>query len=176
MSSLDLAAAIGQFARQAAALKAVFSPRQLARLAGGLARLGRQHAFFKDRLGFFGILLKETTPSFSFTACCTNDSTSGFSSLSFVWLSNCGSGSLTLMIATNPSRTSSPLGRMSFIRFFGLGIPIDRAGQGGLKPAQMRAAVVVVDVVGEGQQRFVVPVVILHRDFDDQPARGVFLR
>ncbi len=85
---------------------------------------------------------------------CTNDSTSVFSSLSLVWLSNCGSGSFTLMMATSPSRTSSPLGRVSLSQPGCFGVAIDGAGEGGLEAAQVRAAVVVVDVVGEGEDAF----------------------
>ena len=50
------------------------------------------------------------------------------------------------------------------------GVAVDRAGQRGLEAAQVRAAVVVVDVVGEGQDRLVVAVVVLQRDFDDRAA------
>ena len=44
-----------------------------------------------------------------------------------------------------------------------------------LKAAQMRAAVVVVDVVGEGEDGLVVAVVVLHRDFDDELLLRIFL-
>ena len=46
--------------------------------------------------------------SFSFSIISTMPLTSLFPSLVFVWPSNCGRGSLTLMTAVSPSRTSSP--------------------------------------------------------------------
>ena len=46
----------------------------------------------------------------------TNDLASVLPSLVLVWPSNCGSASLTWMIAVRPSRTSSPVRLSSFSR------------------------------------------------------------
>ncbi len=50
----------------------------------------------------------------SLTAAETKVSISGFRSFSLGWLLNVGLGSLTLTIATSPSRRSSPVGAGSF--------------------------------------------------------------
>ena len=52
----------------------------------------------------------------SFTAFCVNDFASVFPSFVFVCPSNCGSPNLIETIAVNPSRTSSPVRRSSFLR------------------------------------------------------------
>jgi hypothetical protein len=67
------------------------------------------------------------------------------------------------------------VGRISFINPAALGVAIDRAGQGGFEAAQMRAAFVGVDVVGETLDRLVVAVVVLQRHFDDEIGLRVFL-
>ena len=53
-------------------------------------------------------------PSRSFTTRWTKPLTSVLPSLVFVWPSNCGSASLTEMIAVRPSRMSSPVSLSSF--------------------------------------------------------------
>ena len=52
-------------------------------------------------------------PSLSFISCTTNERTGVLPSLVLVWPSNCGSASLTEMIAVRPSRMSSPDSRSS---------------------------------------------------------------
>ena len=147
-----LAAAVGELAGQAAAFQAVLAAGQLPRLAGRLAGLGG-HASpsRRSRLASLGFSSKKR-PSFSLTADCTKPSTSLLPSLSFVWPSNCGSGIFTLMTAISPSRTSSPVGRDVLESALLLGVAVDGAGEGGLEPAQVRAALVGVDVVGEGER------------------------
>jgi hypothetical protein len=110
------------------------------------------------------------------TACETKPSISGLRSFSLGWLLKVGSGSFTLTTAIRPSRRSSPVGTGSFsLMIPALGVAVDRAGQGDLEALGVRAAVDVVDVVGEGQHHLVVAVVVLHRDFADERWTRVFL-
>jgi hypothetical protein len=115
-------------------------------------------------------------PSRSLTIASTMPLTSVFPSFVFVWPSNCGCGIFTLMTAVSPSRMSSPemLSLRSFARLFAaayaLMVRVSAAGT-----REVRAAVVRVDVVGEGVDRLGVAVVPLQRDLDvdavaDSPA------
>ncbi len=60
------------------------------------------------RLAAAGVVSRNS-PSRSLTTRVTIPSTSALASLILVWLSNCGSGTLTLTIAASPSRKSSPV-------------------------------------------------------------------
>ena len=88
--------------------------------------------------------------------------------MSLVCEENFGSGTLTDSTAVSPSRQSSPVSAtFSFlVEAGGFGIaghlPRQRAAEAG----QMRAAVALRDVVGEGQHVLVVAVVPPHRDLD----------
>ena len=94
--------------------------------------------------------------------------TSALPSLAFVWPSNCGSSSLTLITAVRPSRTSSPLRFGSdVLEDAGLAGPVvERRGQRGPEAGDVRAAVDRVDVVGEGEDVLGVGVVVLEGDLD----------
>ena len=102
-----------------------------------------------------------TTPS-------TTGRTSDETSLSLVCEENFGSGTLTESTQVRPSRQSSPVSvdlfRLASAGAFG--IAGDLAGQRGAEAGEMRAAVALRDVVGEGQHVLVVAVVPPQRDFD----------
>jgi hypothetical protein len=69
----------------------------------------------------------------------------------------------------SPSRTSSPESASSppFLKRPALaGVVVDGAGQRGLEAGEVRAALVGVDVVDEGERVLVVAVVVLQRDLD----------
>jgi hypothetical protein len=85
--------------------------------------------------------------------------TSEETSLSFGWLLNFGSGCLTETTAVRPSLMSSP----PRPAFRSLNSPADCAYA---EPGQVGAAVLVLDVVGEAEDRVLERVVPLHRDLD----------
>ena len=104
----------------------------------------------------------------SVTTAWTMPLTSALPSLAFVWPSNCGSVSLTLMTAVSPSRTSSPerLASLS-VRAFRTARPVvEGAGERGAEAGDVRAAVDRVDVVGEGEHVLGKAVVVLEGDLD----------
>ncbi len=104
----------GSFSEQSASLpgkpadsKAPFlRVSSLALRAASLARLASSDfsSILFATLGFSS----RNAPSFSFTVEATRPSNSELPSFVFVWPSNCGSGTHTLIIAVTPSRTSSP--------------------------------------------------------------------
>ena len=104
----------------------------------------------------------------SVTAFWTAPLTSALPSFAFVWPSNCGSVSLTLMTAVRPSRTSSPERFASeSLRIAGAaGVVVERPGQRRPEAGDVGAAVDGVDVVGEGEDVLGVGVVVLERDLD----------
>ena len=115
---VGFAAAIGELAGQTDCLRAN-SCGASARAPCAPLRAPRRRACLSRKsprasLGFSS----RNEPSFSFTADCTNPSTSMFSSLSLVWLQTAARGFSREMIAIKPSRRSSPLGRMSFSSSF----------------------------------------------------------
>jgi len=88
--------AIGQLAREGAGVERAFAPGQFLGLAGGLADTCGIQAFEGDLFGSAGCSSRYS-PSFSFTSASTNPLTSLFPSFVFVWPSNCGSCTLTLI-------------------------------------------------------------------------------
>ena len=111
-------------------------------------------------------------PIASATAVWTWPLTSALPSLAFVWPSNCGSVSLTLMTAVRPSRTSSPRQvAVGVLEDAGPACPVVQgARQGGPEPGHVRAAVDRVDVVREGEHVLGVGVVVLEGDLDHRRA------
>ena len=106
------------------------------------------------------------SPNFSLTIVSTRPLMSGLFSRPLVCPSNCGLARRTLMTAVRPSRTSSPL-RLAFRSFRRLrpaGVVVDGARQRRSKPDDVGAAVVGVDVVGEGEYGLCVAVVVLEGD------------
>ncbi len=113
-----------------------------------------------------GGFCSRSAPSRSFTNACTVPAISEFS-LPLVCPSNCGCGSFTLITATRPSRTSSPV-RFSFTSLNSPSLlpdAVDGPRQRGPEPGQMRAAIHRIDVVREAEDRLRVAVVVLQRDF-----------
>jgi hypothetical protein len=106
--------AVGELAGQAAAaeqaLAAAAASRALRAASRANPALCALRAMSLPSLGFFS----NHSPSRSLTTFCTNDFVSVLPSLVLVCPSNCGSASLTLTIATRPSRTSSPVRLASF--------------------------------------------------------------
>ena len=102
--------AVGELARQRAAVERALAPDELARLARRLARARRVDRLHDDPLRDAGFSSRNA-PSFSLTIASTMPLTSLLPSLVLVCPSNCGCGILTLMTAVRPSRTSSPLMR-----------------------------------------------------------------
>ena len=95
--------------------------------------------------------------------------TSEETSLSLVCEENFGSWTLTETTAVRPSRQSSPerlVSLRALVRPLLLGVLLDRARQRRLEALEVRAAVAVVDRVGEGEDRLGVAVVPLQRDLD----------
>ena len=95
--------------------------------------------------------------------------TSEETSFSLVWDENFGSGTFTENTQVSPSRASSPE-RLTF-SFVAMpleesGVVIDDAGQRAPKTAQMRAAILLGNVVGEGQDGLVITVIPPQRGFD----------
>ena len=108
----------------------------------------------------------------SVTAVWTWPFTSALPSLAFVWPSNWGSVSFTLMTAVRPSRTSSPE-RLPSDRLEDAGLArpvVQRARQRGPEAGDVGAAVDRVDVVREGEDGLRVRVVVLERDLDQRRA------
>ena len=124
----------------------------LAGLAGSLAGLQRLGGLADDALGRRGVLLQVLGRGPGSTAFCTSGRISVLPSFVFVWPSNCGSCSFTEMMAAKPSRVSSPerFGSFSFRMPLRAGVIVDGTRDGLLEAVQMRAALVGVDVVGEG--------------------------
>ena len=104
----------------------------------------------------------------SLTICSTMPLTSELPSLVLVCPSNCGFGSLTAITAASPSRMSSPVGvsLRSLKKPLARRVAVDGAGQRALEADEVRAALVGVDVVGEGEDLLVVAVVPLHGDLE----------
>ena len=111
-------------------------------------------------------------PRLSATAVWTAPLTSALPSLAFVWPSNWGSVSLTLMTAVRPSRTSSPDRLPSAsLRTPGAMRPVvQRAGQRRPEPGDVGPAVGGVDVVREREDVLGVGVVVLEGDLDGRRA------
>ena len=109
----------------------------------------------------------------SLTRLSTMPLTSELPSLPLVWPSNCGFGTLTETTAERPSRVSSPwISPTSFRRLLAWAKAVEAAGEAPLKPDEVGAAVVGVDVVGEAEDVLVVAVVPLHRDLDHDAVPG----
>ena len=108
------------------------------------------------------------SPSLRLTVSLTRPSTGGLPSLVFVWPSNCGSASFTEITAVRPSRTSSPerFGSFSLSSALLAAVGVDRARQRRAEAREVRAALVGVDVVREGEDGLLVGGVPLHRDLD----------
>ena len=88
----------------------------------------------------------------SFVARCTRVLISGLPSLPFVCPSNCGSRIRTEMMATIPSRMSSPvrLSSFSFRMVLRPGVLVDDGREGGAEALDVGPALDRVDAVGEG--------------------------
>ena len=126
--------------------------------------------FSKIDLGFLRVFLEVTAPSFSFTADCDEPFDLDVQQLVLRLAFELRLGDLDADDGDQALARSSPLGRTSLSQPVLLGVAVDRAGQRGLEAAEVRAAVVVVDVVGEGEDRLVVAVVVLQRDLDHRAA------
>jgi hypothetical protein len=88
---------------------------------------------------------------------------------SLVCEENFGSGSFTEMTAVRPSRASSPRASLFVLLLRArpaLGVGVDRARERRLEALEVRAAVAVVDVVGERVDLLAVAVVPLQRDLE----------
>jgi hypothetical protein len=107
--------AVDQLAGQApTAEQPLAVTREIPGLAGShRACDGRGNGLTSDLFTLSGFFSNHS-PSWSFTSFCTNVFASVLPSLVFVWPSNCGSRSFTLMIAVRPSRMSSPVRFASF--------------------------------------------------------------
>ena len=158
--------AVGQLAGQVVVVEPLL-PGELARLARGLAGLGRVHALLGD-LPRGGGSSSKAWASLSLTTDSTRPRTSLLPSLALVWPSNWGSGRRTEMTAVRPSRTSSPRDRAleGLEEAVGLGVGADRPGERRAEAGEVGAALARVDVVGEGEDDLLVAVVVLERDLD----------
>ena len=159
--------AVGELARQRQPVEGALAEHEVARLAGGLARPRGRQALLDDPAAVAGFSSRYWL-RLSVTAVWTWPFTSALPSLAFVWPSNCGSVSLTLMTAVRPSRTSSP----ERLPSPSLSTPALRAQSfselvsAARKPVTWRAAVDGVDVVREREDVLGVRVVVLERDLD----------
>ena len=101
--------AIGELAGQAGDVERALAPRQLARLARGLARLRGLDDLADDDARFAPDAPRTIAPSSSLTRPSTTGRTSEETSLSLVCEENFGSGHLTESTQVRPSRQSSPV-------------------------------------------------------------------
>jgi hypothetical protein len=158
--------AVGELAREARDVERALAD-DLARLARGVARLRREDGLLDDLLGRRRVLLEER-PSLSETTFSTMPFTSLETSFDFVCESNDGSGCFTLMTQVRPSRMSSPARPCfrSLKRFCAGAVVVDRLRERRAKTREVRAAVLVVDVVRVAIDLLGVRGVPLQRDLD----------
>ena len=106
--------------------------------------------------------------SFSPTVDSTADLTSDETSLSLVCEENFGSGTLTESTAVSPFPDVVPR-RLDFRllrQSVGIHVLIERPGEGGAEPGEMRSSVALGDIVREAENVLLIRVVPLHCELD----------
>ena len=160
--------AVGELAGQARDIERALAAGHLARLARGLARARGLQNLVDDGARFLRMLQQEFLQLVARPPISTTPFTSEDTSLSLVCEENFGSGSFTDRIAVSPSRASSPV--VAIFSFFAdellLDVVVERARERAAKTREVRAAVLLRDVVGVAVHALLVGVVPLHRHFD----------
>jgi hypothetical protein len=144
------------------------------RTAGGLARLGGEHALLTDALRVGGVLFE---PDLQTLAHDRGDEPLDLGVAQFA---------LGLAFELGVGEFDGDDGGEAFAQVVAaghrvflfheagrLGVVVEHACEGGLEAREMRSAVDGLDVVGEGEEEFVVAVVVLEGDLADEAGRFV---
>ncbi len=147
---------------------------ELAGLAGGLAGLRGEHALQAEPLGLAGVFLHPDLERLG-DGRADEALDLGVEQLLLGLVVEGGLGQLGADDGDEPLAEVLAAGRgVLLLDEPGLaGVAVERAREGDLEALPVRPAVDIVDVVGEGEQCLVVPVVVLERDLADHAPLGV---
>ncbi len=170
-----LTLAIAEFGGHGAGFEGGFAAGEFAGLAGGLAGLGSDDALQAEFFGIAGVLFEP-----GFEAVVDRVTDKGLD----LWIEEFFLG---LIVEGGVGEFDTDDGGDAFAEVFATGdgvfflddagfagVGVEGAGEGGFEALAVGAAIFVVDVVGEGQEGFVVAIVILEGDFDGEVVSGVF--
>ena len=162
------AGAVGQLAGQTAAFERALFPREIARLARRVARLGRHDRLVDDRAGHLRVFL-EVGAELLVDDLLDNALHLAVAELGLGLPLELRIGNLDAEHAGDALADVVPADRLLVVldQLVGLGVGVHRAGERRTEAGEVRAALDRVDVVGEGEDRFVVGLGVLHRDLDD---------
>ena len=182
-STMKISASAGSSTEQSASLPGSreFSSADLRRVRSrafraALAGPGRRDRLVDDLVGLLRVLLEEVARASVDDGLRRSPRIPRLPSFVLVWPSNCGSRSLTEITAVRPSRTSSPARFSSLLleQALLLRVAVDPCRSGRSGAAEVRAALVRVDVVGEARRWTPGRRVPLHRHLDG-PLLGLAL-
>ena len=148
--------------------------RVSSRALRGLAGLGGHDPLLEDHLGFLGVFLQER-PEPLVHGRLDEALDLDVQQLVLRLALEAGLGELDGDDRDEPLAQVVAAGADVLQQADALGVLQHRVRQARLEPGQVRAAVVVVDVVGEREDRLVVAVAVLQRDLDLDVLLGVFL-